>query len=91
METTAADIQQYLNKRPTDSDNPVTKAVKLVGGRYKLAPILDVSPASLHRWMGINALPVAYACALARLSGMEPLDLVGDDMRYYIKQIAEYK
>lgn len=85
------DIEKYLSKRPSDLDNAVTKAVNLAGGRYKLAPVLDVSPASLHRWMGINALPVAYACAVAKLSGMRPMDLVGDDMQYYLKQIADYK
>ena len=91
MPSAEINIEKYLSKRPADSDNAVTKAVKRAGGRYKVAPLLDVSPASLHRWMGINALPVAYVCAVAKLSGMLPMELVGNDMQYYLKQIAEYK
>ena len=72
-------------------DNTVTKAVKLAGGKFKLGPMLDVSPATVHRWSSVNAIPIPYACIVAKLSGTRPIDLIGNDMRLCLKQIAEYK
>lgn len=69
----------------------VDLAVKNAGGVVRVATAFDVSRPCVYRWISVDTVPVLNVMAMAHISGIAPIDLVGQDIRALFDQIAQYK
>lgn len=74
----------------TDGDHPVDRASTVVGGRQKLAELLDVKRSAIGNWK-VRGIPAEHCQAIVRLtSGAVRLqELRPNDWAAYWPELAE--